>query len=49
MIDLHTEEDICKIEDAYIAALGHGNMEGEVTYGELVDALEAYLKEVENN
>ena len=36
---------ICKIEDSYLDALNNAGLMGEVTFGQVTDALEKYLKE----
>ena len=40
---------ICRIEKDYLKALNANNLNGVVTFGEITDALEKYLKENQND
>ena len=49
VIDSYTNRKICDIEDAYLDVIAHEDMQRNVTFGEVTDALEKYLKENYND
>ena len=49
VLDDITGSQICLIEDGYKEALIDNSITGTVTFGEVTDALEKYLKENNND
>ena len=49
VLDDITGSQICLIEDGYKEALIDNGITGTVTFGEVTDALEQYLKENQND